>query len=60
MQIRDVMPRDAQLINPGDTLQHAARLMAEGDCGVLPVADGDRLVSRAISTIRPSPPEGYE
>ncbi|HZU90974.1 MAG TPA: CBS domain-containing protein [Stellaceae bacterium] len=44
MQIRDVMTRDAQLINPDDTIQRAARLMAEGDCGVLPVADGDRLV----------------
>jgi len=44
MKIRDVMTRNVQLINPGDTIQSAARLMAECDCGVLPVADGDRLV----------------
>ena len=44
MQIRDVMTRNAQLIDRDDTIQHAAKLMAECDCGVLPVADGDRLV----------------
>ena len=44
MQIRDVMTRNAQLIDPDDTIQHAAKLMGECDCGVLPVADGDRLV----------------
>jgi CBS domain-containing protein len=44
MQIRDVMTRNAQLIDPDDTIQDAAKLMAECDCGVLPVADGDRLV----------------
>ena len=44
MQIRDVMSHDAKLIGPNDTIQHAAQLMQECDCGVLPVADGDRLV----------------
>ena len=44
MKIRDVMTRDAKLTNPNDTLQHAARMMKECDCGVLPVAEGDRLV----------------
>ena len=43
MKIRDVMSRDAKLTSPDDTLRHAAQLMKEGDCGVLPVADGDRL-----------------
>ena len=43
MMIRDVMSRDAKLTSPDDTLRHAAQLMKEGDCGVLPVADGDRL-----------------
>src|SRR5436305_388042 len=44
MIIRDVMTRDAKLIYPDDTLQQAAMLMQDCDCGVLPVADGDRLV----------------
>ena len=44
MKIRDVMTRDAQLARPDDTLQRAAQLMQQCDCGILPVADGDRLV----------------
>ena len=44
MQIRDVMCRDAKLTHPDDTLQQAAQLMKECDCGILPVADGDHLV----------------
>src|SRR6266436_1969761 len=44
MIIREVMTRDAKLTHPDDTLQQAAILMKEGDCGILPVADGDHLV----------------
>ena len=44
MQIRNVMTRNPQLINPDDTIQHAARLMAECDCGIMPVSEGDHLV----------------
>ena len=44
MKIREVMTRDAKLVNPNDTLQHAAMLMNACDCGILPVAEGDRLV----------------
>ena len=44
MKIRDVMTPDAQLIRPDDTLQHAAELMEDCDCGVLPVAGNERLV----------------
>ena len=44
MKIRDVMTRDAKLANPNDTLQHVAKLMKECDCGILPVAEGDRLI----------------
>jgi CBS domain-containing protein len=44
MQIRNVMTRNPQLINPDDTIQHAARLMAECDCGILPVSEGDHLI----------------
>ena len=44
MKIRDVMTRAAKLANPDDTLQHAAKLMKDCDCGCLPVREGDRLV----------------
>src|SRR5437763_6996170 len=44
MKIRDVMTPDAQLTRPDDSLQHAAQMMEECDCGILPVAGGDRLV----------------
>jgi CBS domain-containing protein len=44
MKIREVMSPDAKLTNPNDTLRHAAELMKDCDCGILPVADGDRLV----------------
>jgi CBS domain-containing protein len=44
MKISKIMNRDAKLISPDDTLQDAAKLMKDCDCGVLPVAEGDRLV----------------
>jgi CBS-domain-containing membrane protein len=44
MMIRDVMTKATKLTSPDDTLQHAAQMMQECDCGILPVADGDRLV----------------
>jgi CBS domain-containing protein len=44
MKIRDVMTRTAELTRPDDTLRHAAHMMKKCDCGVLPVAESDRLV----------------
>lgn len=44
MKIHELMTREAKLTNPDDTLRHAAQMMKECDCGVLPVAEGDRLV----------------
>jgi CBS domain-containing protein len=38
------MTRDVAMINSDQTLQKAARLMAELDVGILPVGEGDRLV----------------
>jgi CBS-domain-containing membrane protein len=38
------MTRDVGIINPDQNLIDAARMMANGDCGVLPVAEGDRLI----------------
>lgn len=44
MHVREVMTRDVKLASPEDTLQHAAQMMDDVDCGILPVAEKDRLV----------------
>jgi CBS domain-containing protein len=44
MKIVDVMSRDVQLVNSHETLRDAAILMKKIDAGILPVADGERLV----------------
>ena len=44
MKINEVMSRDVRLIEPTQTIQDAARLMAEMDAGIMPVREGDRLV----------------
>jgi CBS domain-containing protein len=44
MKIANIMSRDVQMIGPDGTLRSAAELMKRIDAGVLPVADGDRLV----------------
>jgi CBS domain-containing protein len=44
MKVSDVMTRDVRLIEPTQTIQEAARLMAEIDTGIMPVREGDRLV----------------
>jgi len=38
------MTRNPRTVKPGDTLQSAAQLMDELNVGVLPVAEGNRLV----------------
>lgn len=43
MKIRDAMTPTVRTVSPEATLREAARLMAEGDIGALPVAIGDRL-----------------
>jgi CBS domain-containing protein len=44
MKVSEVMTRDVQLIEPGQTIRDAAKLMAELDVGIMPVREGDRLV----------------
>ncbi len=44
MKVSEVMTRDVRLIEPTQTIQDAARLIAEMDAGIMPVREGDRLV----------------
>jgi CBS domain-containing protein len=43
-KVADVMSKDVKLASPDDTVQQAARLMAEEDTGALPVGENDRLL----------------
>ncbi|MEZ6024100.1 MAG: CBS domain-containing protein [Hyphomonadaceae bacterium] len=38
------MSRDVRTVAPDATIREAARLMADIDAGILPVAEGDQLV----------------
>lgn len=44
MRIAEIMSREVRIARPTDTIQHAARLMAEIEAGALPVGEDDRLV----------------
>ncbi len=39
MQIKDIMTKDPACCTPGSTLEDAARLMIDFDCGEIPVVD---------------------
>jgi CBS domain-containing protein len=38
------MTREVSVVSPNDTIQQAAKIMAQIDAGILPVAENDRLV----------------
>jgi CBS domain-containing protein len=44
MQIHEVMTSDVRLVDPATTLKDAAQMMREGDFGLLPTGENDRLV----------------
>ena len=44
MQVSQAMSSDVRVVRPSQTIQEAARMMAEIDAGVLPVGDNDELV----------------
>jgi len=44
MRVADVMSRDLVTVQPGDTLRHAAELMADGKVSGLPVVENGVLV----------------
>jgi CBS domain-containing protein len=43
-RVADVMSREVKLVSPDDTVRQVAQMMREVDTGILPVAEGDRLV----------------
>lgn len=44
MQVSECMTRDVRVANPAETLEDAARTMADLDAGFLPVGENDKLV----------------
>ncbi len=44
MQVQEAMTRDVRVANPNETIEQAARLMADLDAGVIPVGENNRLV----------------
>jgi CBS domain-containing protein len=46
--LRDVMSREVKVISPNATIREAAKAMAEGDFGMMPVGENDRMIG-AIS-----------
>ena len=44
MKVSEVMSRKVEIAGPSDSIQRAAQMMARIDAGILPVADGDRLI----------------
>ena len=44
MQIGEIMSPNVQLASPDMTIREIARMMAECDCGAVPIGDNDRLV----------------
>lgn len=43
-QLKDLMNRDVKVISPDATLAEAARQMRDGDFGMMPVGENDRLI----------------
>lgn len=44
MLLRDIMTHNVEVVSPGDTLEQAARKMADLDVGPMPVCEGNRVV----------------
>ena len=43
-QLKDVMSHDVKILNPEATIKDAARQMRDGDFGLMPVGEHDRLI----------------
>ena len=49
MRIGDIMSRPAVVCRPDDTLEEAARLMWECDCGFVPIVDEENRVAGTVT-----------
>jgi CBS domain-containing protein len=49
MKVKDLMVCEVRTCAADDTLNHAAHLMWEGDCGVVPVVDAGKVVVGMIT-----------
>jgi CBS domain-containing protein len=49
MKVRELMTSPAHSCQPQDTLAHAARLLWDHDCGILPIVDRDGRVGATIT-----------
>ncbi len=43
-QLKDLMSRDVKIISPDMTIGEAARRMRDGDFGMMPVGENDRMI----------------
>ena len=43
-RIKDVMSHDVKMVTPDTTIREAAQQMRDGDFGMLPVAENDRMI----------------
>jgi CBS domain-containing protein len=43
-QLKDLMSRNVQVIDPDMTIEDAAKRMRDGDFGMLPVGENDRMI----------------
>ena len=43
-QLKDLMSREVQVINPDMTIGDAAKKMRDGDFGMMPVGENDRMI----------------
>ncbi len=44
MKVEEILVGDVKYCAPGDSLNRAAQIMWEGDCGCIPVVEGDKVV----------------
>lgn len=44
MKVSETMTSDVRIVDPAQTIMEAAQMMAESDCGALPVGEDDRLI----------------
>lgn len=43
-QLKDLMSRDVKVVGPDVTIADAAKMMRDGDFGMLPVSENDRMI----------------